>query len=278
MNAVVIDGAIEYLKTQGVPIGIYSAPSQWLQIAGTHKPGLPVWVALAPSASAAPTYCTRGFAGGEVQLVQYISGGYDMNYVCRPADRLLGSAGPVGPAGSNAVVASDSDCLNVRSQPGLTAAVTACLPTGTHVTLQEGSVVADGFRWQRISSTTASGWVADHYLRSVVSSTGAGTSTSTSSPTATAAPTAVPTATQPAQPFVPALPPPGGFGLAVWTGLAGTTAEAAASFVGTKPGNAIYVVDSTGEGFLTHVVGAPAVVNQSFSLSTNQAVIVRMAD
>jgi hypothetical protein len=37
------------------------------------------------------------------------------------------------------------------------------------------------------------------------------------------------------------------------------------------------VLDSTSQGFLTHVVGAPDVVNDAFSLSTNQAVIVRTA-
>jgi hypothetical protein len=270
MNAIVIGSAIEFLKTQGVPVGIYSAPDQWRQIAGTYSPGLPVWIAMAPSASTAPTYCSRSFAGGEVQLVQYIVGGFDMNYVCRPADRLIGSTGPVGPAGSTAVVASDGDCLNVRTAPGLSAIVTTCLPNGAHVTLMQGTAQADGYRWQQISSGTVSGWVADRYLQAVA----LGPTTPPVAIPVVATPPPAPT--QPERPFGAVLPPPGSFGLAVWSGLSGTTAEEAAAFLGATPGNAIYVADSTGEGFLAHVVGAPAVVNSPFTLATNQAVIVRM--
>jgi hypothetical protein len=270
MNAIVIGSAIEFLQTQGVPIGIYSSPDQWRQIAGTYSPGLPVWVAMAPNASAAPAYCTRGFGGGEVQLVQYIAGGYDTNYVCRASDRIPRSAGPAGAAGSTAVVASDSDCLNVRAQPGLTATVHACLASGTRVTLLQGSVPADGFRWQLVSSDVVSGWVADLYLRSVAANTAV--------PAPQPPPPEKAVETQPRQPFGVTLPPPGAFGLAVWAGLDATTAEAAAEFLGPTPGNAIYVLDSTGQSFLTHVVGAPAVVNAAFTLSTNQAVILRIAE
>ncbi len=168
MNAVVIGAAIDYLRTQGIAIGIYSNPSQWLEIAGTYSPGLPMWIAIAPNAASAPTWCSKPFAGGEIHLVQYIAGGFDNNYVCRPPDRIPPPpmpATPVGPVGSAATIAAEGDCLNLRAQAGLTSTSHTCLATGTRVTLLEGALTVDGMRWQRVSSGALSGWVAAQFLR-----------------------------------------------------------------------------------------------------------------
>jgi len=164
-NARVIAGAIDYLKHEGVTVGIYSNPSQWQTIAGSYSPGLPVWTATAPSAAQAPTFCSRGFGGGTVMLVQYLSGSHDANYACRAEDRLAVVGAPVGPVGSLATIAADGDCLNVRVTPSVTAERAACLATGAAVTLLDGTVIADGYRWQLISATGVNGWVASTYLR-----------------------------------------------------------------------------------------------------------------
>ncbi len=165
MNAIVIGAAIDYLKAQGATVGIYSTPSQWAEIAGNYTPGLPVWVTTAPSAALAPTFCPRGFAGGQVQLVQYIVGQYDGNYACTAADRTAVIPSPVlGPPGSLATIASDGDCLNLRAQPGLTGAPRTCLAAGSQVTVLDGSSVSDGFRWQLVSASGTTGWVASNYL------------------------------------------------------------------------------------------------------------------
>lgn len=83
-NDQVVQGAIDYLRAAGRSIGIYSTPQQWLQVAGTFNPGLPVWVAGAPDAASAAGYCdqSHAFAGGTVWLVQYVASDFDTDYAC----------------------------------------------------------------------------------------------------------------------------------------------------------------------------------------------------
>lgn len=111
-NAQVIQGAIDRLRAAGVTVGIYSAPNQWTQIAGGFSPGLPVWVAGAPDAATAPSYCAapHAFAGGPVWLVQYPAGASDAVYAC-------GTATPV-PAPANAPPATPANVQATISGPG----------------------------------------------------------------------------------------------------------------------------------------------------------------
>ena len=83
-NDQVVQGAIDFLKSEGRSIGIYSTAQQWSQVAGTFSPGLPVWVAGAPDAGSAPSYCdaAHAFGGGTVWLVQYVVGDLDTDYAC----------------------------------------------------------------------------------------------------------------------------------------------------------------------------------------------------
>jgi hypothetical protein len=83
-NAQVIQGALSYLTSTGVTVGIYSTATQWRTIAGTYSPGLPNWVAGAPDLGSAPTFCdaSHAFGGGPVWLVQYPAGSYDGIYGC----------------------------------------------------------------------------------------------------------------------------------------------------------------------------------------------------
>jgi hypothetical protein len=83
LNYHIIQGAIAYLKALRLSVGIYSTPYQWAQIAGNNRPGLPVWVAGAPTNNPA-AYCSsgHGFGGGPIWLVQYADGQYDGDYAC----------------------------------------------------------------------------------------------------------------------------------------------------------------------------------------------------
>jgi hypothetical protein len=83
-NGQVVQGAIDYIRTQGRSVGLYSTGMQWAQIAGSFNPGLPNWVAGAPDAATAQSYCASSYAfgGGTVWLVQYVSGDFDTNYAC----------------------------------------------------------------------------------------------------------------------------------------------------------------------------------------------------
>jgi hypothetical protein len=84
INDEVIAGAARFFSERGLTVGVYSTNSQWSKIAGTYRPGLPVWYATAASADMAPSYCASAFdfAGGGVWLVQFPGGAYDADYAC----------------------------------------------------------------------------------------------------------------------------------------------------------------------------------------------------
>jgi hypothetical protein len=54
--------------------------------------------------------------------------------------------------------------LYIRAAGDLQAPTVACIATGTVVTVLEGTVEADGYRWQRVGAGALTGWVADTYL------------------------------------------------------------------------------------------------------------------
>ena len=92
LNAHIIGAAIDYFRERQLPVGAYSTPYQWREIAGRYAPGLPAWTAGAIGLEQAVTRCTSkyAFAGGQVALVQYVEE-FDTNYVCpgRAADAGL---------------------------------------------------------------------------------------------------------------------------------------------------------------------------------------------
>ena len=64
--------------------------------------------------------------------------------------------------GADVVVAVDSECLQVRDQPGLNGVPVDCLDDGTRVTIGAGPTDRDGLTWWRL---TGQGWVAGNWLR-----------------------------------------------------------------------------------------------------------------
>ncbi|MCH7697617.1 MAG: hypothetical protein IH865_01575 [Chloroflexi bacterium] len=64
--------------------------------------------------------------------------------------------------GADVLVAVDSECLQVRDQPGLAAVPIDCLDDGTPVTINAGPTDRDGLTWWRLA---ALGWVAGNWLR-----------------------------------------------------------------------------------------------------------------
>jgi hypothetical protein len=91
-NAQVVQGAIDFLRSQNRTIGVYSTGKQWGELLGAYSPGLPNWIGGAPDSDTAPSYCdpSQAFGGGTVWLVQYPSGNYDADYAC--------GAAPVSPS------------------------------------------------------------------------------------------------------------------------------------------------------------------------------------
>jgi hypothetical protein len=102
VNAYVIRGAADGLRSQGARIGIYSTPYQWAMIAGKMTfPGVPLWIPGAGSLNGAgftaTAYCqssAQRFAGGHLVMVQWGYTGdfpgayrgpasrYDLDYEC----------------------------------------------------------------------------------------------------------------------------------------------------------------------------------------------------
>jgi len=81
VNARVVAGAIDYLKTTGHKIGVYSTRGQWHQITGGYNPGPGIgnWVA---GADGLDDYslCYRSFwAGAPVWLIQYLNWDRDLD-------------------------------------------------------------------------------------------------------------------------------------------------------------------------------------------------------
>lgn len=103
-NAADIQGSIDYLRSQGVPmVGIYSTSYQWGVITGGYStatanqylqawsgafvPSNPIgqspdWMAGLSSLKRAQANCTSSFSGGATVLTQYRSAGFDGDYVC----------------------------------------------------------------------------------------------------------------------------------------------------------------------------------------------------
>ncbi len=106
VNVADILGSVAYLRTQGVPVGVYSTRYQWGQITGgASMPDLPNWVAGARDGRQAATWCTpdRSFTGGPVLLVQWEQHDLDHNHVCGPLPTVTEPA-PAGPTGLDTVL------------------------------------------------------------------------------------------------------------------------------------------------------------------------------
>jgi hypothetical protein len=90
-NAQVIQGALDGLHANSLIAGIYSTFLQFPLIAGaTYSPGVPLWIADAPTSVAAwvadCTTASKRFGGGQPWLVQWLGSssptGFDEDYAC----------------------------------------------------------------------------------------------------------------------------------------------------------------------------------------------------
>lgn len=85
LNRFAIQGLIDRLRgSAATPVGVYSTPAQWQAITGGFQPAVDAdWIATgANSARRAARSCSsKGFTGGPVWLVQYVSS-YDRDLAC----------------------------------------------------------------------------------------------------------------------------------------------------------------------------------------------------
>ena len=81
LNARVVSGAMDYLKTTGHRIGVYSTRSQWNEITGGWNPGPGIgnWVAGADSLQDYSLCSASFWPGASVWLIQYLNFDRDLD-------------------------------------------------------------------------------------------------------------------------------------------------------------------------------------------------------
>jgi uncharacterized protein YraI len=181
------------------------------------------------------------------------------------------TAAALTPGTQARVRTDDGACLNMRAQPSIQGTIVTCVPDGSTVDIQTGSVPGDGFEWQRIGFGTQSGWSVDQYLQALTAAPPPIVPATTGVPTAAA--TALPT---PA--LTGSIPSNGGFGLAVWGGGPIDRIPPLAA----QRGCTLRAVWVTLNGdFVGYIFGAPGIVNAPWaaaypdnSLAANTAIIV----
>lgn len=96
-NFASVAGSIDYLRTQGAVVGIYSTRYQWTKLTGgVVLPAVPNWVAGARDVAQAGRFCAdHTFTAGPVMVVQYVDGRFDHDVPCPGAEAVLHpTAGP----------------------------------------------------------------------------------------------------------------------------------------------------------------------------------------
>ncbi len=78
-----------------------------------------------------------------------------------PQSGLTWETTPTPSSGVSARVANTGSCLNVRGLPSTSSSVLTCLVDGTTVTMRDGPVEADGYRWWLIEAGATQGWAAE---------------------------------------------------------------------------------------------------------------------
>ena len=92
-NAQFVQGALNALhETEGIPdVGIYASPAVWNTIVGNYQPDVPYWMADYLSPAGGPASCAdigrwqnmgKQLPNGPLEIVQYDSQQYDMDYAC----------------------------------------------------------------------------------------------------------------------------------------------------------------------------------------------------
>ena len=97
LNVADIVGSITFLRSQNVPVGIYSTGYQWGAITGGARfPEVPNWVAGARNGDEAAQWCSpqRSFTGGPVTLVQWVEHDLDHNALCAPLPTVAPGSAP----------------------------------------------------------------------------------------------------------------------------------------------------------------------------------------
>ncbi len=184
--------------------------------------------------------------------------------VVREQSALIAASRDPLPAGSIAVVRADGDCLRVRPEASLSGEPLACVPSGSTATVLPLTRDGDGYRWQLVTASGFTGWVADVYLApfgSTASPSASGSASGT--PGSTASPAGMAACVSSVAPVKPGLNTslsPSGVNLALWGGGAMNALQTATEAQGCGI-TAIYANRPNGGGLVSYLVGVPDFVN-----------------
>lgn len=183
--------------------------------------------------------------------------------VAREQSVLIAASRDPLPAGSTAVVRADGDCLRVRPEAGLSGPPLACVPSGSTATVLPLMRDADGYRWQLVTASGFTGWVADVYLApsgAPPPSSGGATSGGVASPTLPVGTAACVSTVAPVKPGLNTSLSPSGVNLALWGGGTMNALQTATEAQGCGI-TAIYANRPNGAGLVSYLVGVPDFVN-----------------
>ncbi len=173
--------------------------------------------------------------------------------------------GSVDAATGPHIVRADGDCLRMRSTPGLSGVMLACLAEGSQVFALGETADADGLRWERISAGGQTGWAAAIYLVPGTVSTPVATPVI---PVPTAVPTVPPA---PASGTINgAVSTSGGFSLVLWTG---GRIEALLSVAEGRGCGVKSVWVSRSGTLVAYIAGAPSFVNEQWNSQVGTGVL-----
>lgn len=166
------------------------------------------------------------------------------------------------PVGSIAVVRADGDCLRVRPAAGLSGTPLTCVASGSSATILPGTSDADGYRWQLVTASGFTGWVADVYLAAYGSPAPAsgGATAGAVSPGPSAGTAACVSTVAPVRPGLNTTLSTTGLNLALWGGGTMNALETATESQGCTI-SAIYANRPNGAGLVSYLVGVPDFVN-----------------
>lgn len=99
LNVGAIRGAAEYLKAEGIRVGVSSTSFQWATVAGDTRHNMPVWDASATDVEEAAAFCVEGkdFGGGNTEQIAYVADGFEVVLACgeaTPISPVLGASPP----------------------------------------------------------------------------------------------------------------------------------------------------------------------------------------
>ena len=162
---------VKYFNSNGFPPGLPGITPEFL-LDVTHSllekynlPIVPIGQGASTSRDAWVRFLTRSRAlgMGSVSVWRYGVTGDEVWQLLRdyPPQDLTWETTPGLGAGVSARVANTGSCLNVHGTPGTTGALIICLADGSTVTVREGPVEADGYRWWKVAAGDIEGWAAE---------------------------------------------------------------------------------------------------------------------